>query len=101
MGNSNRPRNPYYEEDPYTRSSQQQNAPRQRASSGYGYGSQQSEDSRTPSAPRQERRFPLRPDCDGHAGTHTRADAGTYAGANAHPHADADPDSAADSGTHA
>ena len=56
MGNSNRPRNPYYEEDPYTRSSQQQNAPRQRASSGYGYGSQQSENSRTPSAPQRRKR---------------------------------------------
>ena len=51
MGNSNRPRNPYYEESPYTRSSQQQGAPRQRASAGYGYESQQSGVSRTPSAP--------------------------------------------------
>lgn len=53
MGNSNRTRTPYYEEDPYTRSAQK-NAPRQRVSNGYGYDSPSGE--KRAAAPKKRRK---------------------------------------------
>ena len=55
MGNSNRTRTPYYEEDPYMRSAQK-DAPRQRASSGYGYNDAPAGGTRGGSAPRKRRK---------------------------------------------